>query len=99
MRRGITKENLLQDEFLQWAVTTPLFNIGEQVSLLTTEFKRAHPTLPWSSVAGIRHRLVHDYDGINWNIIAEVVFTEMDPFVRSVEALIDEMDDEDNEKG
>ena len=27
---SITKENLLNDEFLQWAVTTPLYNIGEQ---------------------------------------------------------------------
>ena len=27
----ITKEKLLNDEFSQWAVTTPLYNIGEQV--------------------------------------------------------------------
>ncbi len=25
-------------------------------------------------IAGIRHRLVHDYDGTNWNIIVNVVF-------------------------
>ena len=28
-------------------------------------------------IAGLRHRLVHDYDGTNWNIIAEVVFEEL----------------------
>ena len=32
-QRGITPELLLEDEFAQWAVTTPLYNIGEQVSL------------------------------------------------------------------
>ncbi len=26
---SINRENLLNDEFLQWAVTTPLYNIGE----------------------------------------------------------------------
>lgn len=29
--RAITREQLLTDEFSQWAVTTPLYNIGEQV--------------------------------------------------------------------
>ena len=31
-QRGITPELLLEDEFSQWAVTTPLYNIGEQVT-------------------------------------------------------------------
>lgn len=27
----ITKDSLMEDTFSQWAVTTPLYNIGEQV--------------------------------------------------------------------
>lgn len=30
-QRNITREVLMTDEFAQWAVTTPLYNIGEQV--------------------------------------------------------------------
>lgn len=30
-RRGITREMLLTEQFSQWAVTTPVYNIGEQV--------------------------------------------------------------------
>ena len=80
---NITREILLNDQFSQWAVTTPLYNIGEQVYNLTPEFKREYPQIPWSVVSGLRHRLVHDYDGINWSIIVEVVFNEMDDFVKS----------------
>ena len=36
---NITKHLLLTDTFFQWAVTTPLYNIGEQVYLLSPEFK------------------------------------------------------------
>lgn len=89
--QNITKEKLLEDQFSQWAVTTPIYNIGEQVYNLTREFKDDHPELPWSKVAGLRHRLVHDYDDINWNIISIVVFSEMDEFVKSVEKLLSEM--------
>jgi uncharacterized protein with HEPN domain len=84
----ITRELLLDDEFSQWAVTTPLYNIGEQVYMLSSDSKKAHPDIPWSVVSGLRHRLVHDYEGINWSIIVEVIFDEMDGFITSIKELI-----------
>lgn len=86
--RSITKEMLQTDEFSQWAVTTPLYNIGEQVYKLSSEFKLEHPEIIWNIVSGLRHRLVHDYDGVNWSVIVEVVFGEMDQFIDSVKKLI-----------
>ena len=82
---NITKDLLLNDEFSQWAVTTPLYNIGEQTYKISQETKDKYPDIPWSVVSGLRHRLVHDYEGINWTIIVEVVFEEMDQFVESVQ--------------
>lgn len=90
-QRNITEEQLLNDEFSQWAVSTPLYNIGEQVYKLDREFKERHPDIPWSKVAGLRHRLVHEYDGINWTMIAQVLFREMDTFVNSIKRLLDEV--------
>jgi uncharacterized protein with HEPN domain len=85
---GITQDQLLNDEFSQWAVTTPLYNIGEQVYQLTDELKKAYPGQPWSMVSGLRHRLVHDYDGTNWSIIVEVVFEDMEPFVEAIKRIL-----------
>lgn len=78
-------------EYSQWAVTTPLYNIGEQVYQLSPEFKQSYPEQPWNMVAGLRHRLVHDYDGINWSIIVEVVYEDMNPFVQSLKEILDNM--------
>ena len=88
--RSITKDSLMADEFLQWAVTTPLYNIGEQVYGLSQELKDQHPDIPWRVVSGLRHRLVHNYEGINWSIIVEIVFDEMGDFVASVASLTKE---------
>lgn len=90
--RCITKEMLLDDEFSQWAVTTPLYNVGEQVYQLSDELKKKYPEQPWNLVAGLRHRLVHDYDGINWSIIVDVVFEDMQPFVDAVKRILEEME-------
>ncbi len=89
--RNISQEQLLTDEFAQWAVTTPVYNIGEQVYQLSAEFKADHSDMPWSMVAGLRHRLVHDYDGINWSIIVEVIYEDMPGFVKQVEKIVSGM--------
>lgn len=39
-------------------------------------------------ISGLRHRLVHDYDGTNWNIIADVVFAELPALRNQLEKLI-----------
>ena len=87
----ITAEVLLEDDYSQRAVTTPLYNIGEQVNQLRPEFNQSNPEQPWNMVAGLRHRLVHDYDGINWSIIVEVVYEDMNPFVQSLKEILDNM--------
>ena len=84
----IKREDLSTEYSLQWLVTTPLYNIGEHVYNLTDDFKNAHPEIQWAMIAGLRHRLVHDYDGTNWNIIAEVVFDELPMFLNQIEELI-----------
>lgn len=87
-QRSITRELLLTEQFSQWAVTTPIYNIGEQVYQLSPEFKKEYPDIPWSVVSGLRHRLVHDYDGINWSLIADVIFDDMEPFVMQVKYIL-----------
>ena len=89
---GITADSLSSDYRQQWLVTTPLFNIGEQVNCLSEEFIEAHPDQPWSSIAGLRHRLVHHYEGTNWNLIADVLLNELDSFIEQVDIILESTD-------
>ena len=66
---GITSEMVLTQEPVRWTITTPLYNIGEHVYYLSDEYKAAQPDIPWAKISGLRHRLVHDYDNTNWNLI------------------------------
>ncbi len=84
---AITKEKLMCEYSLQWLVTTPLYNIGEHAYYLSQEYKEKHNDIPWTMISGLRHRLVHDYDGTNWNIIADVVFDELPVLISQLEKL------------
>lgn len=85
---NIKKEDLLTDIPLQWLVTTPLYNIGEHVYQLSGEYKETHSEIQWLMISGLRHRLVHDYDGTNWNIIADVVFEELPVLIEELKKII-----------
>ena len=86
---NITREALMTDFSLQWLVTTPLYNIGEHAYNLSAEYRAEHDDVSWSMISGLRHRLVHDYDGINWEMIAEVVFDDIPTLLAQLENLVD----------
>lgn len=87
---NVTREDLLTTTSLQWLVTTPLYNIGEHVYYLTDEFKNANKEIPWNLISGLRHRLVHDYEGTNWSIICDVIFDDLPSFIENVDGLLNQ---------
>ena len=84
LENKISKEKILNEVELQWLVTTPLYNIGEHVYNLSKEYKSAHKDIEWNMISGLRHRLVHDYEGTNWNIIVDVIFDELPIFIEQL---------------
>lgn len=84
-KNKVTKKELINEYSLQWLVTTPLYNIGEHAYMLSAEYKSKHSEIQWSMISGLRHRLVHDYDGTNWNIIADIVFEEIPILIKQLE--------------
>ena len=51
-------------------------------------YKNEHKDVQWKMISGLRHRLVHDYDGINWSIISDIVLDELPELVKQLKTLI-----------
>lgn len=91
--RSIDRAQIMSDLETQWLITTPLFNIGEQANCISRELADSHPEVPWSQIAGLRHRLVHNYEGTNWGMIAAILQEDLEPFIRQVEALAQDLNE------
>ena len=87
---SITENKIMDDETIRWTITTPLYNIGEHVYSLSDAFKVRHSEVPWMKIAGLRHRLVHDYENTNWSLICVILFDELPGLLSSVERIIKE---------
>lgn len=70
---NLTKEAFLDDETLKRAVIRSLEIIGEAAKKIPVDFKLKYKTITWKNMAGMRDRLIHDYMGVNYTIIWDVV--------------------------
>jgi len=50
-----------------------LSQIGELVNKLDKVFISNHPEVPWFKIKGLRNRIVHDYEGVNLNLIWDII--------------------------
>jgi uncharacterized protein with HEPN domain len=75
-------ENMSETEFkddqrTQLAVLYEITILGEVVKRLSPEFREQHPSIEWKKIAGMRDRLVHDYDQVRLSLIWEVIQTNI----------------------
>jgi uncharacterized protein with HEPN domain len=67
--KGGSDETFLQDETLSAAVLHYLAVIGEAVNRLSTETKQRRSDVPWHHIVAVRHRIVHAYFDLDWQIL------------------------------
>jgi len=72
---GLDYDSFIADTRLVEACVFNLSQMGELVNKLDGAFTAVHGEIPWSSIYGLRNRIVHDYEGVNltlvWDVIAE----------------------------
>ena len=47
-------------------------------------YREAHSEVPWAKISGLRHRLVHNYEDTNWNIISDIIFNILPEFQKQL---------------
>jgi uncharacterized protein with HEPN domain len=82
-----TKEDVINDDVLCRAVVRSLEIIGEASKKLDEEFKSTNNHIEWKKLAGTRDKLIHDYFGIDYDIVWDIIETKiqnLDYFLRQI---------------
>jgi uncharacterized protein with HEPN domain len=85
---GATWEHFKRERALQLAVVYVLQTIGEAARGISRVTRDRHPEVPWESIIGMRHRLVHDYGRVNLAIAWNTLETNVPDLIVMLEPII-----------
>lgn len=83
-----TKEDLLNDETLKRAVVRSIEVIGEASKKIPADKKLEWKGIEWRSIAGMRDKLIHDYSGINYSIVWDVLKNKIPALKIQIEEIL-----------
>lgn len=87
---GRQREDLDQDTMLLFAVVRAIEIVGEAAAHVGIRGRGLLPEVPWPSVVGMRHRLVHAYFDVDPDRVWDVVSNELSPLITDLERALGE---------
>jgi uncharacterized protein with HEPN domain len=84
----VTRDEFFGDETLQRAFVRSLEIIGEATKRVPDDIRSAHPDIEWRAMAGMRDRLIHEYFGVDLDLVWEVVRERIPALRESIERII-----------
>ena len=92
---GKSRPDFDADDNLRLAVAHLVQDVGEAANRLSLEFRRSHPDVPWPQVIGMRHRIVHDYLDIDFDIVWDVATVDFPALAGALAHLLPPADEAD----
>lgn len=82
------KEVFLKTRLIQDGVIRNLEIIGEAVKNVSDTLKSKYPDVRWKQIAGMRDKMIHQYFGVNLEIVWEVVEKDLPPLQKIIGPLV-----------
>lgn len=78
----------LGDVKTQSAVLHQLLILGEAAKRLSNDFRSSHPEVPWPLVAGMRDKLIHEYNEVDLHEVWRTTQRDIPDLLRIIDPLL-----------
>jgi uncharacterized protein with HEPN domain len=86
--QGLTFEDFLADDKTIDAVVRNFEIIGEASLRIDEDFRLENPQIEWKKLRGFRNRIVHDYFGIDYEIVWSILTQDVEELVFQLDQLL-----------
>lgn len=87
---GKARGDLDADRQLNLALVRLLEVVGEAASRTTEDERRLCPSVPWAQIVGLRNRLIHGYDAVDFDVLWQIVNDDLPKLIAELEPVLRE---------
>ncbi len=58
--------------------------------VVSTNFRDANPEIPWAQIVGLRNRLIHGIDDVDWDVLWDIVSNDLPNLIDALQDLLGE---------
>lgn len=88
MAAGNSRADLDANRMLALALVRALEVIGEAAAQIPLEARSQYPSIRWQGIVGLRNRLIHRYEEVNYDILWAIIQDDIPPLIRSLEEIV-----------
>ena len=88
LAKGKCREDLDTQRLLNLALVRLLEIIGEAANRVPQQDRLRYPQIAWPQIIGLRHRLIHAYDRVDFDILWQIVVHDLPPPVVDLEKIV-----------
>lgn len=88
---SMTFEDFLKDKKTLNAVIRSIEIIGEASKNLSEEIKSKYAAIPWREIVSMRNRIAHEYFGIDYEIVWEIVRKDLPELKPKIEEILKDL--------
>jgi len=88
LSQGKSRADLDNDRLLNLSLTRLLEIMGEAANRVPEEVQSQYPQLPWLQMIGLRNRLIHGYDQVDFDILWNIVKQDLPGLISQLQEIV-----------
>ena len=85
---GISKTSFVKNREKQYAVIRAFEIIGEATKNLSKDLRKRNAQVPWKTIAGMRDKLIHEYFGVNIDLVWTAVQEKIPQLKKEIKSIL-----------
>lgn len=88
---NIDLQLFLQNSMMRFACIKQIEIIGEAANYISAETKALFSDIEWRQITGMRHILVHEYFGVDFHLIWQVIIQDLPELKQKISAVLNSL--------
>lgn len=89
--RDMSAEGFMADKKTVNAVIRSLEVIGEATAKIPKDIRKRYPDVPWDEIIAMRNRLIHEYFGVDLDIVWQTIQDDLAPLEMAITTVLNEL--------